>query len=257
MDIDHTDRIMAFWDYLAEQPASRTHDSLHELLGFVAGLINARQAYWMGAIRLLRRAGKDSLRGWRPGAMQYWQPMASFPQVFRQGVRVINDGHASEVVINHVRNAGRFRAVLLKDHVSPAFFQSWHYDAYYLQRGLPDCLFVAVPVNADAEAYYCFYRGADDSPFTADDLEVAAFALRGLKWFQRLVMLDHGLLVAEQALSPVERRILRYLLTDQSEQQIAVHMGQSPATTHKYVTTLYRKFNARGRAGLTALWLSH
>lgn len=56
--------------------------------------------------------------------------------------------------------------MLLKDHVSPAFFQSWHYDAYYLQRGLPDCLFVAAPVNAG------------DYVLTADGLSAANYAIR-------------------------------------------------------------------------------
>ncbi|HEY9034987.1 MAG TPA: LuxR C-terminal-related transcriptional regulator, partial [Pseudomonadales bacterium] len=189
--------------------------------------------------------------------IQYWQPVDEPQQVFSKGVRDINDGDVPESVVNHARQAGAFRSVLLQDHVSPAFYRSEHFEALYTRRGYSDSLFVVAPVNDDVEAYYCFYRGLEDSPFNDQDRQTAAFALRGLKWFQRQVMLDHGLLVAEQPLSPVERRILRYLLTDQSEQQIAEHMGQSPATTHKYVTTLYRKFNVSGRAGLAALWLGH
>ncbi|WP_415028532.1 hypothetical protein [Alloalcanivorax venustensis] len=38
---------------------------------------------------------------------------------------------------------------------------------------------------------------------------------------------------------------------------MAEAMGQSPHTTHQYVKTLFRKFNVRSRAELTALWLGH
>lgn len=256
MDDKVREEILAFWDYLADQPVSRANESLHALLDFVAKKVTAKQAYWLGAIRLKKQV-RDPLLGWRPVAIQHLCSVEEPQKVFRKGVRGIRQGEVSESMVNHASQAGAFRAVLLKDHVSPAFFETDHYQHFYTDRGYADCLFVVTPVNEDVEAYYGFYRSPGQGAFTEDDLAIAAFALRGLKWFQRLVMLDHGLLVVDQPLSPVERRILRYLLTDQSEQQIAEHMGHSPATTHKYVTTLYRKFNVNGRAGLAALWLGH
>jgi DNA-binding CsgD family transcriptional regulator len=53
----------------------------------------------------------------------------------------------------------------------------------------------------------------------------------------------------------MERRIVSLLLTDRAEKEIAAELGQKPATTHKYITGILRKFGVRGRTGLMALWL--
>jgi DNA-binding CsgD family transcriptional regulator len=68
-------------------------------------------------------------------------------------------------------------------------------------------------------------------------------------------MLDHGLLIARRPLSPMERQIVSFLLTERGEKEIARDLDLTPATTHTYITALYRKFGVSGRAGLTALWL--
>ncbi len=45
------------------------------------------------------------------------------------------------------------------------------------------------------------------------------------------------------------------LLTDRVEKEIAHGLGLTLATTHTYITDLFRKFGVSGRSGLTALWL--
>ena len=75
-----------------------------------------------------------------------------------------------------------------------------------------------------------------------------------MKCVSREMMLSHGLTLAGQPLTAVERRIVQWLLTDLSEKEIAEKMGQSPKTTHKYVTEIVRKYNVKGRVGLMALW---
>ncbi|MDF3881026.1 LuxR C-terminal-related transcriptional regulator [Cupriavidus basilensis] len=42
-------------------------------------------------------------------------------------------------------------------------------------------------------------------------------------------------------------------MTDASEKQIARHLGLTVSTTHSYVTSIFRKFGVRGRAGLMSL----
>jgi len=82
------------------------------------------------------------------------------------------------------------------------------------------------------------------------------YTMRGLKWFHRELLLANGLLIAEKSLSPSERRIVRLMLTDRTEKEIAIELGQSPKTTHKYITEILRKFGVQGRTGLMARWLN-
>jgi len=54
------------------------------------------------------------------------------------------------------------------------------------------------------------------------------------------------------ALPPRLRQTLACLLEGDSEKQAAARLGLSPATTHEYVTALYRHFGVRSRAQLMA-----
>jgi DNA-binding CsgD family transcriptional regulator len=91
--------------------------------------------------------------------------------------------------------------------------------------------------------------------FSAHDSALAAHTLRGIKWFHRQLLLGHGLVAAQRPLTASERRVVRLLLTEQTEKEIAQSLGLGFDTTHKRVTEIYRKFGVRSRTGLMALWL--
>ena len=55
-----------------------------------------------------------------------------------------------------------------------------------------------------------------------------------------------------EKLSPRLRQTLVCLLEGDSEKQVAARLGLSHATTHQYVTVLYRRFGVRSRAQLLA-----
>ena len=92
-------------------------------------------------------------------------------------------------------------------------------------------------------------------PFTESERDVIAFALRGIKWFHRQLLLSHGLLVANTPLTPVERHVLQGLLTGLAEKEIAAAQGHSYHTTHRHVSSIFRKFGVNNRSALMALWL--
>jgi DNA-binding CsgD family transcriptional regulator len=258
MNSKHEDGVHTLWDDLADFEAARTDDALEHLLHAVSGIVNAQKAYWLGAVRVTRDAeehARDPLNGWRPANIRYLDTLPADLQIYRHGIRNAASTGISESVVNHARNAGRFRAVLLRDHVSPAFFESALYDVHFRQRNAHDALFVVCPVNEDAESYYCFMRDERYPLFEAHERDRAASVLRALKWFHRQVMLSYGLLVATEPLTNAERRVAEQLLTPQSEKAIAKTLGMTPATIHSYVTAIYRKFGVTSRAGLTALWL--
>ena len=93
------------------------------------------------------------------------------------------------------------------------------------------------------------------SRFTPEHEQLVAGTLRGIKWFHRQLLLNHGLLVGKTPLSPSHRRLLPQLLSDKPEKEIAEALGLSPATTHKYITDIFRSFNVSSRAGLITLWM--
>jgi DNA-binding CsgD family transcriptional regulator len=247
------ERIHQLWDEVAAFEAAESDAALLHLLGAVAGFVDAQNAYWMGAVRMSDDEG-DSLLGWRPRVIRYLQPLTNDEKFTQQRLKSIGRGQVDEATVAHARLAGTYRARRLRDLVSPAWFESETYQEY-VARGVYDSVVVVAPVSDVAEGYYGFLRMRPDDPFTEAQRDIAFYAMRGLTWFHRQVLLAHGLLAAQSPLSPAERRVLALLLTERSEKAIAAELSVSPATVHTYVRDVLRKFGVSGRNGLTALWL--
>jgi DNA-binding CsgD family transcriptional regulator len=253
IDADLQERIHCLWDELATFEAAKSDAALMHLLGAVATMVDAQNAYWMGAVRLTDDA-RDPLRGWRPRLIRYLRPLPNDEKFTQQRIRSINRGKIDEATVAQARLAGTFRACRLADLVSPAWFKSETYQGY-VGRGVHDSLTVAVPLSPIAEGYYGFLRMREGDRFTEKQRAVAYHAMRGLTWFHRQVLLAHGVDAARAPLSPMERRVLALLLTDQSEKIIAANLGVTPSTAHTYVRGVLRKFGVSGRNGLISLWL--
>ncbi|HEY0995541.1 MAG TPA: LuxR C-terminal-related transcriptional regulator [Gemmatimonadaceae bacterium] len=253
LDAERQDRIHVLWDELSAFAASQTDAALEHLLDGVARLVGAENAYWVGAVREAEDAA-DPLRGWRLRGLRYLRPLPNDDTFTRDRLREIDRGVHDESTVAHVRQAGRYRANRLCDLVGPAWFGSARYRGY-VERGVYDSLAVGAPVSTRVEGYYGFLRMRPGEPFTEADRVTALYALRGLTWFHREVLLAHGLLVARTPLTPTERQVLALLLTDQSEKSIATTLGVSPSSIHTYVRDVVRKFGVSGRKGLTSLWL--
>jgi DNA-binding CsgD family transcriptional regulator len=162
---------------------------------------------------------------------------------------------ANDAVAGIAAQAGLFRARRLCDVVPPEWLASEAYRAHYDDCDRADAIYVAFPVNADAESWFGVFRTHRQPPFTTQERDTLAYALRGIKWFHRQLLLSHGLLVAGTPLTDAERSVLQSLLSGKTEKQIAAELGQSPHTTHGHVTALYRKFGVGNRPALMALWL--
>jgi len=151
--------------------------------------------------------------------------------------------------------AGHFRTNRLADLVPPEWFQGDYYKTYYLAHNHHDAIWAGVPINADTEIYFGIYRHTPEQGFSTLDRDIVAYALRGLRWFFRQQMLSHGLLLTTSPLTRTEHAVLQGLLQGLPEKQIAANVGQSPNTTHEYVTRIFRKYAVRNRSALMALWL--
>jgi DNA-binding CsgD family transcriptional regulator len=252
---DVTARVHALWDELADFGAHETEEALVCALQTIGELTRAQNAFWIGAVRV--GGEPDPLGGWRLRAMRRWRSTPEDDRVSRLARQRFDRGIADPVTLAQTRQAGAFRSRLMRELAPPGFSSTPEYDLLYRSRQINDAIFAAFPVNEDAESYFGWYRAGSlhREPFSELERDIVSYALRALKWFHRQVMLFHGLLVADAPLTPVERRLVSLLLTELSEKEIAQELRLAVATTHTYITSLFRKFGVSGRPGLTALWL--
>jgi hypothetical protein len=116
------DRIHAIWDDLAAFEAAGYETALLHLLATVADIVDAENAYWMGAVRLTENSA-DPLLGWRPRTIRYLRPLPNDEKFTQQRLKELNRGQVDEATVAHARLAGSYRASRLCDLVSPEWFK--------------------------------------------------------------------------------------------------------------------------------------
>jgi DNA-binding CsgD family transcriptional regulator len=248
-------RLHALWDSLADFGPGDLDRAWRHLLAEMCLLLDAQNAMWAGVVRLAHPSMSDPLGGWRMPVMQYLHPLPGIDATIRDYKGTLDDG-PDEKSIRYHAHGGQFRVLCLADLVEPGWFESEFYKRFFrVGMDAVDVMFVGAPVHADAEAGLAFYRR--DRPFDADDRALAEEALRSLRWFQRQLLLGHGLLLADAPLTPVEQNVLQQILQGMSAKEVAAHLDHSLHTTNEYHQRLYRKFGVNGRAELMALWLGH
>jgi DNA-binding CsgD family transcriptional regulator len=253
------DRVFQLWDELAAFSLSDIDRAWRHLATTIAGWIQADMVYWVGTLRFLTgdQAANDALFGWRVKVVEFLDPPTEAEQQAAQ--RELGDRQAEPgmTTIAAVRGSGTFRVHRLHhDFVDlDAFRKTEYYRAHYVDLGIHDELSVACPISPEAEAFFVFNRREIEGLFSEADAELAGYALRGLSWFHRQMFYSHGLLVAQEPLTPTQREVLQLLLSDKSEKAIAAELGQSYNTTHTHVKEIFRKYNVKSRAALMAVWL--
>ncbi len=255
MNPELQERIHTLWDELADMDATRFDAVADRLMVGLCELVDAQNAVWIGSVRVSDAFPADPAKGWRAPVVRYLYPKQPLDESAREQSKSLDRGVADETTVANVAEAGRFRANRLRDLVSPDWFNSYYYQRYYRGVGLDDSIFVAFPVNADAESWFGVHREIGKPGFTIEERDTLAYALRGLKWFHRQLMLSHGLLIASKPLTPAERRVLQLLLSRASEKEIACGLGLTVNSVHQYVVSVFRKFGVNSRASLMSLWL--
>lgn len=249
--------IHSLWDELTDFEASQSDAALNHLMAALCRMVNAQNANWIGAVRLDKECACDPLKGWRCPAIRQLYPMAPQPdqEIYKSIQRQWERREVDPSFLIPIRGAGKFRHHSYRQTLPPEWFESPFYKQFYATVGIYDSTYIGFPLNQNAESHFGFHRMNTRKAFGAEEMRLLAYALRGIKWFHKQIMLGHGLLVATSPVSPSERKVLHLLLTEASEKEIASQLGLSPSTTHQYITGIFRKFGVSGRAGLVSLWL--
>lgn len=254
MQKNQQDFIHNLWDELSDFEASQSDQAVRHLIQSLCRLTGAVNAEWNGAIRMGKNFGNDPLQGWRICVKQELMPLSPDPEgeSFAEIQRMWNEREIDPSFLLPIRGIGSFRTYSLRRDMSQEWFGSPFFKGFFESNGVYDGVMVGFPLNEDAESHLAFYF---PRAITDEEIELLAYASRGLKWFHRKTMLSHGLTVAESELTLAERRVLNMLLTGRTEKQIAADLERSYHTVHQYVTTIFRKFGVGNRAALMALWL--
>lgn len=248
-------QIHRLWDDLSDFEASQSTRAAAHLMQTLCETAQAWNATWAGAIRVDPGVANDPLRGWRVGAVQALHPVEPHPDEthFKEVLRIWDRREIDPSFLLPLRGVGTFRTYSFRRELPPEWFDSPFFHRHYGSVGTQDAVFVAFPLNQDCESHFGFY-----SHRTFSDAEIAhlAYALRGIKWFHRQLMLGSGLLTASLPLTPTERKVLHLLLTKASEKEIGRQVDMATSTAHQHVTSIFRKFGVRSRAELMSLWLN-
>ena len=258
--------LFAFWNALHAYPAGETDAMLAHFYRVALPLLGADDGYWLLMVRLGQGdlAERDLCKGWRARAIVPAVPnpeRLALIRRFLEGSDKLDPVHVGQTSVNICATHGRFRVRSLHGGLVDweEFRQTEHHRLYYQARNVADRLWVVCPVNSNVELCYNFDRfGPPDDParfFTVLDTQCAEILLGGLAWFHKRIVLSQGVLAGESPPTPAEGRVLRLLLTGQSEKMIADTLGLSIRTTHHHVTALFKKFGVQSRAELMALWL--
>jgi DNA-binding CsgD family transcriptional regulator len=253
------EKVYELWDALAEYPSFEADAALERLMKSLCEWTGADNAFWVGGVRMAsgEAAKRDGQYGWRARVVRHLTPPT--PEVvvrIGQGLRG-QDSDPGMTTRAITAQAGAFRVRRLRDGFVDfaALRQTAHYHTFYRAHRIVDRMWAVFPVNGDAESYFMFDHIASSRRFSAADVALIAYAMRGIKWFHRQLLLSHGLLVAQTPLSPAQRRVLLLLLTGESEKDLAAAAKLTRATIHQYVVELYQKFGVNSRPALMALWL--
>ncbi|MCB8882354.1 helix-turn-helix transcriptional regulator [Acidisoma cellulosilytica] len=255
LEPDLQDAVHQLWDELADFDARETEATLRHLQEALCRLAGPWNVRWTGAVRVNKQFGDDPLEGWRMAVLQILHPMPplSIEPKLKEIAQLWDRRKMDPSFLLPIPGVGSFRTYSFRRQLPPDWFDSPFYEHFYGSRGIYDALYVGFPLNANAESHFGFYAR---EKFTDKQILLLSYALRGIKWFHRRLMLSHGLLIASSPLTPTEHRVLALLLTKGTETQIAHQLGLATSTTHQHVVALFSKFGVRSRAGLMSLWLN-
>jgi DNA-binding CsgD family transcriptional regulator len=240
---------------IGEFPAADYEEALAHMLGGLGRLIGCTNTFWLAGRKDSLRSAEDPMAGWRPHAIRYHlyseerqKLAAQLSERLLPGSRSAYSGDARAHGRDAVSAAPRARRrrglveLVAGERISPAA-ESLGSIAERLQPGSFHRILRRDRPRPRRQAV----RRAGTRPLRLFQLGSSRFHKDTLRTF--------GLLRTSNPLSPRERQILRLLLTDMTEGEIAAALSLSKGTVHQYTVSVLRKLGVKRRTGLLALWL--
>jgi len=242
------------WDDLADFSPTQTEWALDWLMAGLVERTGASNAVWIGAVRM-GNDETDVLSGWRVGSVKTLHPIVreKTPARFDEILRKWQPEEPDLSVRLSLLNVCTFRNYAFRRDLPASWFDSLAFHLQYRSQGFEDAVFVAFPMNSQCESHFGFYF---NEPISKGAIARVTYALRGIKWFHRQIMLGRGLLLASDPLTPIEHSVLQRMLAKASVRSISLDLGMADADTRHHLASILRKFGVRSRAGLMSVWLN-
>ncbi|MFA7634025.1 MAG: helix-turn-helix transcriptional regulator [Thiohalomonadaceae bacterium] len=248
--------LTALWQELADAPAAECDAALRHCLEQLCGLIGACNAIWVGARRQPAPETDDPLRGWRIHGVEHLHHQERRLAMARELASHLDAGQTDPYLAAVIRHAGRTRSHLRTELMNDKDWRSsWIVREALEDERIDDRLEGGHAISVGCESHFALDRRQDERPFNDYERDLLCFFLLGSRTFQRELLLSRGLASAFSPFSLRECDVLKLLLTDASEREIAIHLGIGYRTAHQHAASIYAKLGVRGRQGLMALWL--
>lgn len=248
--------LAALWRELADAPAAECDAALRHCLEQLRGLVGACNATWVGVRRQPAPDTDDPLLGWRIHGVEHLHHQEHRLVMARELTGRLDAGQTDPYLGAIVRHAGRTRGHLRHELMNDDDWRSsWIVREALEDERIDDRLEGGHAVSADCESHFALDRRHGEQPFDDYERDLLCFFLLGSRTFQRELLLSRGLANASSPFSLRERDVLKQLLTDASEREIALHLGIGYRTAHQHAASIYAKLGVRGRQGLMTLWL--
>ncbi|HEY0721795.1 MAG TPA: helix-turn-helix transcriptional regulator [Gammaproteobacteria bacterium] len=249
--------LFTLWQELADAPAAESDAALHHAMEKLSGHIGARNILWVAGRLYPERKVEHPMLGWVIQDVAYLHDGERLLGLAGEVVSRINEGEEDRSAIAAARLAGRTWSHLRHELVDDeAWRNCWVVNDVLATERIGDRLSGSHSLPG-CESHFVLERSRDERPFGPRERDLLHYFLLGSTTFQRELMLSRGLLDAAYPLSARERDVLKLLLTDASEKEIAQQLGIGYRTVHQHAQSIYQKLGVRGRWGLMAKWLRH
>lgn len=248
--------LAALWQDLADTPAAECDAALRHCMERLSSHIGACNIIWSATTRLQTPSPDDPLLGWSIRDAGHLHAQDYRLVLMRDFIAAMGSGKADPYVSAIARHAGQTRSLLRRELMDDRTWNSYG----IVQEALADerigeRLQGAHMLAADCESHFVLERCIGERPFNEYERDLLHFFLLGSRTFQRELLLSRGLFESSSPFSPRERDVVKLLLTDAGEKEIARLLGIGHRTVHQHANSIYAKLRVRGRLGLMALWL--
>ena len=121
--------------------------------------------------------------------------------------------------------------------------------------GVEDRINGLVPISFEVEVSFIVDRPIGSPVFNDMDKLIMDSVLSGLRPLAASFVRTHGLMPGQQALDPLERTIVDFLLSDISEPELAGILEIEEPRLDVIIDEIFRKLTVDNRVGLMSMWL--